>query len=201
MNEQHFKLVSSRARMWKLVAGAVIVIGMLPIWFVVSAAIEWRRQGLSDWGETWWPVGLIVSLIGIAGAVYLSYFYGSQLTLSSQRNSGLQLVVRDPNGSEMGATGTWKWRTYQTRQYTRYGVRWREQYLVLYTSGKAFVVFCENAGVTGDPPDVYKLAPREFLVGVPVYTTTEIDKILEIVQNSEGAEQVGSGTNTATANS
>lgn len=190
MHEHHFKLESQRAHTWNVVLGLIIGLGGIPLVFWGLGSLDGGND-LSRWGETWWPVGLLFLLGGTAGAIYVKFFYHSNLTLTVQPNLGLQLLIRDPDGSEMNANGTWKWYAYHTRHYAKYGMYRKEQYLVLYHKDRPYVAFRKNYGVIGDPPPVFGLMPGELPVNADVYRAKEIDKILDIVAVSPGAVEIG----------
>jgi hypothetical protein len=189
MRSKTFKLDSARAHALKIISGIIMGIGMIPVLFI---GLDRIKDGhLSDgWATATWPIGAVLFAGGMVWAIYLSYGYQSELTLTHQPDIGLQLFIRDPNGDETRAQGTWKWYAYFTKEYARYGMYRKHKHLVLFNKDRAYIAFASNGNVFDDPQPPFELMPGELRLNVHTYRTKEVDQILHEFAGSFGAEQI-----------
>lgn len=191
MNEHRFKVDSQKTHSYKLRLGVLIGIGMMPLMFRGLDLLKGRHRPLMEWTETWWPVGLVIALIGIAGAVYVQYFYHSTVTITEQHNLGLQISIQNPGSTDDVARGTWKWYASYNVVTLKYGMKKKTCQLILLNRDKAFCIFRQDFGeFTQQPaaefvPHAWRAAPQ-----APIYVTKNLNEILHIVAGSRGAEQV-----------
>lgn len=189
MREQHFKLDSPRAHALKIASGVIMGVGMIPLIFIALDTIKGGHLA-KGWATDVWPIGAVLFAGGMIWAIYLSYWYQSELTLTHKANAGLDLFIREPNGDETRARGTWKWYAYYTKVYARYGMYRKIKHLVLFNKDKAYIAFASNGNVFDDPKEPFMLMPGELQLNVLTYRTKDVDGILHEFASSFGAEQI-----------
>jgi hypothetical protein len=196
MKSHTFKLDSPQAYKLKIVCGLLVGVGGIPLLFWGLSVLKGHGNDLSEWGEKWWPVGLMVMVVGVAIGVYASYGYYSLITFSEQANLGLRVNLKDP-GSELDRNGKWKWFAYYVEVPLKYGMVKKECHLVLFHKEKALCELMQDLGpLTEEPAKEFLQLPGSIGLPVTMHRTGNINEILKIIKTSAHTEQVQPSANT-----
>jgi hypothetical protein len=122
------------------------------------------------------PCGIIAAVL-IAWATYVYFKNRKRFTLTYLPQGGMQIIIRDPDGREHGASGQWSCHALYTKHYHKYGTYRKEIYVILFCNDQMFCVLEHEVAPAFPPPQGFRELQSAPVVTVPWYHTKHTEAI------------------------
>jgi hypothetical protein len=168
----------------------LMLIGMLPFIYVVFAGILKLMGEKGELLRTLWkyfPVPFIISLLVIAAAISLHWFYRSTVKFNKTPKGELEVTITNSKGIETNhATGEWSTTAFYKKEYFKYGTYQKDLFLTIYCNGEPFCLFRYKTSAAASAPEGFTESINAGWLNwnVPVFFTSETARIHRIVEQN-----------------
>jgi hypothetical protein len=191
MKTYSFKIDSAKAQQSTKLWAVVMSVGFFPLLFWGLSALRGSRGGIGEWGETWWPAGLLFVIIGIGGLYYAHKNSRTRIELTHEPNAGMRISMYEPDGSVRMGNGVWTWHAHYGIITVRYGLKKKEGQLILYNKNKQFCVLRQDfMEFAQQPSPEFILLTEKIDITAPFYVTGNLNEIMHLVASAHGSERI-----------
>jgi hypothetical protein len=162
-------------------------IGMLPAILLIFTAIlkgmGERNSFVKTCVKLCIPAGILAAIF-IGAAIYVYFKNRKLFTLTNLPTGAMEIIIRDPDGKEHGASGRWSCHALYTKHYHKYGTYRKEIYVILFCNDKMFCVLEHEVAPAFPPPQGFGLIEAAPVVLVPWYHTKKTEEIYRRVKHA-----------------